>query len=59
MADGTQILPRVAANGLLDRRLFMRTLVLSTVATAGSSFAEPVGKGQPEWMLTPGATTED
>lgn len=61
MANDAQDLPRVAGNGLLDRRLFMRTLALGAVgtATAGASLADPVSKGQPEWMLAPGATTED
>ena len=61
MANDAQDLPRVAGNGLLDRRLFMRTLALGAVgtATAGVSLADPVSKGQPEWMLAPGATTED
>lgn len=61
MANDAQDLPRVAGNGLLDRRLFMRTLALGAVgtATAGTSLADPVNKGQPEWMLAPGATTED
>ena len=61
MVDKFRELPQVAGNGLLDRRIFMRTLALGAAGTAatGVSFAEPVGKGQPEWMLAPGATTED
>lgn len=61
MANDAQDLPRVAANGLLDRRFFMRSLALGAAgtATAGISMAEPVSKGQPTWMLAPGATTED
>ncbi len=63
MPDDERALPRVAGNGLLDRRLFMRTLALGAVGTAstaaGVTFAEPVGMGQPEWMLVPGATTQD
>jgi len=61
MANDAQDLPRVAGNGLLDRRLFMRTLALGAAgtATAGVSLADPVNKGQPEWMLAPGATTEE
>lgn len=61
MTNDAHDLPRVAGNGLLDRRLFMRTLALGAVgtATAGASLADPVSKRQPEWMLAPGATTED
>jgi sulfane dehydrogenase subunit SoxC len=63
MVDDAGDLPRVAGNGLLDRRLFMRTLALgaagTVTATAGVAFTEPVSKGQPEWMLAPGATTAD
>lgn len=59
MSDEPGGLPRVAANGLLDRRLFMRTLALGAAGSASLSFAEPVGKGQPEWMLAPGATTDE
>jgi len=54
---------QVAGNGLLDRRLFMRTVALGAAGTAsvasGVSFAQSVSEGQPEWMLVPGATTED
>ncbi len=61
MSNDARDLPRVAANGLLDRRLFMRNMMLGAAgtATAGASLAESVSTGQPEWMLTPGATTED
>jgi sulfane dehydrogenase subunit SoxC len=61
MSNEVRDLPRVAGNGLLDRRLFMRSLALGAAGTVASSvsFAESIGKGQPEWMLTPGATTED
>ena len=61
MSNDARDLPRVAANGLLDRRLFMRNMMLGAAgtATAGASLADSVSTGQPEWMLTPGATTED
>lgn len=61
MAVDAHDLPHVAGNGLLDRRLFMRNLALGAAgtATAGVSLANPVSKGQPEWMVAPGATTED
>jgi sulfane dehydrogenase subunit SoxC len=61
MSNNARDLPRVAGNGLLDRRLFMRNLALGAAgtATAGISLANPVSEGQPEWMLTPGSTTED
>lgn len=50
----------VAGNGLMDRRLFMRTLALGAAGTAtGIAAAQSVSEGQPEWMLVPGATTED
>ncbi len=52
----------MAGNGLLDRRLFMKTLALGAAGGAsvssGMAFAEPAGQGQPEWLLQPGATTE-
>jgi len=62
MTDGPVDVLHVAGNGLLDRRLFMRTLALAAgtaTAATGVSFAEPVSEGQPEWMLVPGATTQD
>lgn len=61
MTDHAKDALQVAGNGLLDRRLFMRTLALGAAGTAatGVSFAQSVADGQPEWMLVPGATTED
>lgn len=63
MTDDAGDVLRVAGNGLLDRRLFMRTLAFGAAGTAtaatGVSFAEPISTGQPEWMLAPGATTEE
>ncbi len=60
MANTVADLPRVAGNGLLDRRFFMKTLALGAAGAApGLAFAQPVGEGQPEWVLAPGATTDD
>lgn len=60
MAKDTKGLPRAAGNGLLDRRLFMRSLAAGAAGTAsGLAFAQPVREGQPEWMLAPGATTDE
>ena len=61
MTSDAKELPTVAGNGLLDRRLFMRTLALGAASTAsvGVSLADSVSEGQPEWMLAPGATTQD
>jgi len=59
MSDEMNGLPRVAGNGLLDRRLFVKGLALGTVgATSGSATAQVI-EGQPEWMRMPGATTDD
>ena len=60
MAKQANTLPRVAGNGLLDRRLFMQSLALGTAgAASGLALARPVREGQPEWMLAPGATTDE
>ncbi len=60
MAKRIEVLPRAAGNGLLDRRLFMRSLAAGAAgAASGIAFAQPVSEGQPEWMLTPGATTDE
>ena len=60
MADKPVDVAYVAGNGLMDRRLFMRTLALGAAGTAtGIASAQSVSEGQPEWMLVPGATTED
>jgi len=60
MADKPVDVAYVAGNGLMDRRLFMRTLALGAAGTAtGIAAAQSVSEGQPEWMLVPGATTED
>ncbi len=58
MANETTGLQRVAANGLLDRRLVLKTLALGAAATPALARAQSVSDGQPEWMLTPGATTD-
>ena len=59
MENDSSGLPRAAGNGLLDRRLFMRSLAAGTAgAASGLAFAQPVSEGQPDWMLTPGATTD-
>ena len=47
MANDTNGLHRVAANGLLDRRLVLKTLALSAAATP--ALAQSVRDGQPEW----------
>src|SRR5690606_14187728 len=53
-------LPYAAANGLLDRRLFMRTLLLvSAGAGASMAFANPVNHEQPEWLRKPGASAAE
>lgn len=53
-------LPYAAANGLLDRRLFMRTLILGSAgAGASMAFANPVNHEQPEWLLKPGASATE
>lgn len=60
MVDRPVDVAYVAGNGLIDRRLFMRTLALGAAGTAtGIASAQSVSEGQPEWMLVPGATTED
>lgn len=52
-------LPRAAGNGLLDRRLVLRTLAFGAAGAAASpAFGQSVREGQPDWMLTPGATTD-
>ena len=57
MAGNTRDLQHVAGNGLLDRRLFVRTLAFGAASTAsGITLADPVSKGQPEWMKVPGST---
>lgn len=47
---------KVAANGLLDRRLFMRNsaLMLGATASAGVANAASIGENSPPWMKTPG-----
>ncbi len=48
-------LPPVAANGLLDRRLFMKSIAAGGVgALTVPVLADPVGKDQPSWLLAPG-----
>jgi sulfane dehydrogenase subunit SoxC len=57
VADKPRDLVPVAGNGLLDRRLFMKTLVVgSATVSSGMVFAQSAGQGQPEWILQPGAT---
>ena len=56
--------PRVAGNGLLDRRALLKLAALGSLTglvagRARLSSADPVGAGQPEWLLTPGLPTED
>lgn len=58
MKDQDSSLPRVAGNGLLDRRLLLKTLALGSAGVAVPAAAQSVSEGQPEWMLTPGATTD-
>ena len=58
MADNGFSIHRVAANGLLDRRLLLKSLAFGTLASAGHAAAQAVSDGQPEWMLAPGATTD-
>ena len=59
MKDLPSPLPKVAGNGLLDRRLLLKSLAFGTAGMAAPSMAQSVAEGQPEWMLTPGATTDD
>ena len=48
-------LPPVAANGLLDRRLFVKSVSMGGLAAlAIPVLADPVGDGQPPWLLVPG-----
>jgi sulfane dehydrogenase subunit SoxC len=48
-------LPPVAANGLLDRRLFMKSVAMGGLSVvAAPALADSVGKGQPPWLLVPG-----
>ncbi|MDX1480502.1 MAG: sulfite dehydrogenase [Woeseiaceae bacterium] len=59
MTKGQQAMPRAAGNGLLDRRLLLKSLAFGTMtAAAGTAAAQAVREGQPEWMLAPGATTD-
>jgi sulfane dehydrogenase subunit SoxC len=46
-----------AANGLIDRRYFLRAVAAGSGAAAwsGTAAAQPVRDGQPEWMMAPGA----
>ena len=37
----------------------MKSAALGAAGIAGTALADPVSKGQPEWMLVPGATTDD
>jgi sulfane dehydrogenase subunit SoxC len=51
--------PFVARNGLLDRRALLKLAAMGSVAgiaTGGArpTRAEPVGSGQPDWLLAPG-----
>jgi sulfane dehydrogenase subunit SoxC len=61
MADKTNPLPRAAANGLLDRRFFLRSAAAGATAalTAPKLLAQAVGEGQPESILKPGYSSED
>ncbi|MEM7501985.1 MAG: sulfite dehydrogenase [Pseudomonadota bacterium] len=60
MTDTKAEIERAAGNGLLDRRFFMRALTAGAAGGAANlAFAQPVREGQPEWMLAPGATTDD
>jgi sulfane dehydrogenase subunit SoxC len=56
--------PAVARNGLLDRRALLKLAAMGSVTglaagRAPPSFAEPVGAGQPEWLLAPGLPTKE
>ena len=56
LRDGLQ----VARNGLLDRRMLLKSVAGTALAgvVGGAprlSSAEPVGAGQPEWLLVPGS----
>jgi len=60
MTDTPNDLPQVAGNGLLDRRLVLKTLALGAAGAASAPVAaQAVRERQPEWMLAPGATTDD
>ena len=55
--------PPVAGNGLLDRRALLKLAAMGSVTglavgRARPSFADPVGAGQPEWLLAPGLPAE-
>jgi sulfane dehydrogenase subunit SoxC len=57
--DALRDVPRVAGNGLLDRRALLKVAALGTVtglAAGGArrSVAAPVGADQPGWLLKPG-----
>lgn len=56
--------PPVAGNGLLDRRALLKLAAMGSVTglaagRAPPSFADPVGAGQPEWLLAPGLPAEE
>lgn len=61
MPSNNESLLRVAANGLMDRRLFLREALTGSVAFAAAplSFAQPVGLRQPDSLLRPGGSSED
>jgi sulfane dehydrogenase subunit SoxC len=62
--DQDSELPFAAGNGIVDRRWFLKAAALGaaaavTPAVAPRAFATPVGAGQPEWLLEPGAPTAE
>lgn len=60
MSNEINRVPHAAGNGLLDRRLFLRSAIAgaSTLALTAPSIAQWVGEGQPASMLTPGSGME-